>query len=175
MNNFDQSENNRIINKARMKFWMFNSILLYFSYCCITLIQTLFLGSDVPLHVAIVPPLAGMPIVIAVIFVYFKFPSSQAAPVVLAIVSQLGFFIGSAQMQRLDFYYVMMLLILCIAMNLKRFKALAVTTFIMIAVNIAAIIFLIPHWGWLNLHQFYGQFILFLFGAVLILAITYSI
>ena len=162
-------------NKTKMKFWMFNSILLYFSYCCITLIQTLFLGSNVPLSVAIIPSLAGLPLVMLVVFVYFKLPSSQIAQVALSIITQICFFAASAQMRRLDFYFIIMLLILCITMNLKRFKSLLVTAVLMIVINILAIIFLIPNWEWLNLHQFYGQFILFLFGAPLILVITYSI
>ncbi|MCL2069476.1 MAG: ATP-binding protein [Treponema sp.] len=175
MNKFEQDKISTKENKSRMKTWMFNSILLYCSYCGVTLIQTLFLGSAVPLHIAIIPPLAGLPMVMAVVFVYFKMPYSQIAPGVIAIVTQLCFFAASAQMKRLDFYFIMMLLILCIVMHLKRFKALAVTTSIIIVINIAAIFFLIPHWEWLNLHQFYGQFLLFLFGSVLILIITYSV
>ena len=69
-------------NKSKMKFWMFNSILLYFAYCGTTLIQTLFLSSDVPLQIAIVPPLAGLPLVMAAVFVYIKLPNSQPAQVV---------------------------------------------------------------------------------------------
>jgi signal transduction histidine kinase len=148
--------------------------MLYFLHGGMLLVQAHFFYHHM-IRFAFIAILAGAPPILFAVFAYIKMANNVNVPLYVLITTQLVFLSGGTYLSRLDFYFFVMFLALCIVMIMRNFILLAKCVISVVAIHIAAMIFLLPRLEWLDHYRIFMEFLFFLFGSVLFLLVTYNV
>jgi len=142
-------------------------------YCGLILIEGLFFGGEPKTGVWTF--VSGVGIMAFAFALYILFPNVKNKPAIVYGTAQLVFLSVGSYLHELEFYYIMMFLFVCMVAISKDFNMVAGYLAFNTAVNIIAIIFLVPRLDWVNNFRFFMEFTLLIFGSALVLAQTYRV
>ena len=160
-------------NLADLKLFSISWLILFVIYCGLMLAEGLFFGGD--FYVAIVSFYAGSILFVSVMVFYIVYPHRFWLPLYIAISSQLTFLAVGAYLHELEFYFLVMLLLVCCVSMLKNLKVLVVCVLIMSFINIIMITLFLQQMEWLGNVRFIMSFMMFIFGSVFIIAHTRNV
>ncbi len=160
-------------SRRKMTGWVFNTTSILAIYAGLLILEAAFFGGD--MRAALLSLAAGTPLVIAA-FLYMRLKSSlNYMPFVMAVAAQLVFLGAGTWLHELEFYFFCLLLIAGAISAVRDFRMMAAYEAASIAINILAMIFLIPRLDWVHGFRFFMQFTMYAFGSMFMLVQTYHI
>ena len=136
-------------------------------------IEGLYTGGDLSKGVAAL--IAGSALVVSYLIFYIVYPHEFYLPLYIGTATQIVFIISGVYMRDLEFYFIIMFLLLGMLAVLRNYKLLAALVVINFIVNIIVFIFVVPRLDWLNHYRFFMQFVIFLCGSAFMLVITHYV
>ena len=160
-------------NQADFKLFSISWFILFVIYCGLILVEGLFFDGD--FYVAIVSFGAGSILFVSVMIFYFVYPHRFWLPLYIVLSSQLTFLVVGAYLHELEFYFLVMLLLVCCVSMLKNLKVLVVCVLTMSLMNIFAIALFLLQMEWLGNVRFIMSFMMFIFGSVFFIIHTRNV
>jgi len=142
-------------------------------YCGLILVESLFFGGDY--KTGVVSLLSGIAVLMFAFLMYVFLPKLKNKPAIVYGTAQLTFLLMGSYLHELDFYFIMLLLFVCMVAVTNNFNTVAVYLAFNSTVNFLAIVFLVPRLNWLDGYRFFAGFMFLLFGSTLVLIQTYKI
>ena len=142
-------------------------------YCGLLLIEGLFFGGD--MRVSLLSLLAGLFLLASFLVMYAVFPHALFMPLYIGIGTQLVFIIVGTYLREMQFYFMVMILLVGAISILKNFRLLLLCVSLMVLINILTLVFYAPRLEWLNQYRFFMQFMVFLYGSLFSLIQTHSV
>ncbi|MDR2571140.1 MAG: response regulator [Oscillospiraceae bacterium] len=159
--------------RKKMKTWIICCFALFLTYGSILVVEALYYGGD--MRAAIISVLVSLPIMIIVFTIYIKFPGKIYIVIFTVLATQILFLVAGTYLKEMEYYFIVMLLVLGTCMVIKNFKLLAACTVFMIIIHIVAFMFFLQQLEWLNRYRFNVEFLFFILGAVFFMIITHSV
>jgi len=167
-------EKEQVKKKRRIsKSWVIATSGIFMIYGLLLLVEALFFDTD--MRHTLISILAGVPIFAIIMSVYFPLPRSRYVPLYISIFANIIFLLVASYLQELSFYFFFVFLIVGTLSVLKDFKLLLIFLAVSLCINILAISIMFPRFEWLNHFRFFNQFIMTLYGSILMLIQTYNV
>jgi len=142
-------------------------------YCGLLLAESLFFGGN--LRTGFISLFSGLGVIVFAFLLYFLFPKMKTKPAVVYGAAQLVFLFVGSYLHELQFYFIMLLLFVCMIAITDDFNMVAGYLAFNASVNVLAAIFLIPRLDWVDGYRFFMEFMILLFGSTLVLIQTYRV
>jgi len=167
-------DSKQALKKRRVtKSWMVATSGIFMIYGLLLLTEALFFDTD--MRHTFISIVAGVPIFGIIMLVYYTLPRSRYVPLYISIAANIIFLLVASYLQELSFYFFFVFLIVGTLTVLKDFKLLLMFLVVSFCINVLAISVLLPRFEWLNHFRFFNQFIMTLYGSILMLIQTYNV
>jgi signal transduction histidine kinase/DNA-binding response OmpR family regulator len=155
------------------KSWAVSTAGIILIYGVLLLFEALFFSGD--LRNSLLAVLSSLPVLVAVLAVYFFFSGSRYMPLFIAVLMSTLFLFIATHIEQMGFYFVFLLLIVATLSTLKNYRVLLYYLIMVFLINLFAVVFIVGRLEWLNHFRFIMDFVMFFYGAVLVLLLTYRV
>jgi PAS domain S-box-containing protein len=159
--------------RGRVRDWIISAAVIQALYHCLLLTDGFFFGGDV--NAALIALIGGLTLSITALLIYRFAPGFKYLPVVMGVLTQLMLLAFGIWHRELNYYYIVMLLVVCSVTSMRDFKQQAVLQGITFVIDLFALIFIFPRFEWINMYVFFMYFVLFICGTVFLLVQVYHV
>ncbi|MDR0324688.1 MAG: response regulator [Oscillospiraceae bacterium] len=167
-NGLRSEENLRLVRKV-----LYASIALFMVFSGFSVVEMLFFGNDIAVSRGVI--IGGAALMAVILLVYLAFPHPVFFPLFIATLTAVVFIGTSMYTQAIDYYFFVMLLVVCILSLMNNFMLLVIYIGINLAIDLFAFIVLVPRLEWIDSFHFFRQFMLFIYGSAFVLIHTRNI
>ena len=156
-----------------MKTWSIAAAIVFILYTLMAVIDMFF--GEGSIHIVQLSLICGAPLTIIALWIFRRTPRIGRIPFFVSIFSQIAFLATGVLTQRLSSYFFIMLIIAGIFSFTKLFAQMAMFIAVGAVINVLYMIIVIPQLYALSGYIFFVQFIMSLFGSIILLIQTYKV